>query len=88
MTTKTKFTLDSNAITTAFNHLFSYVIEARFKLLNEKGNTVINFPLYIALIIGIFLPFVTLLVLLVTLIMSLKVIIEKTDKSSMLQIKE
>lgn len=84
----TKFTFDSNAITSVFNTLFSYIIEARFKLLNENGKILINFPLYIALLVGIFLPFVTLIVLLVILTMSYKIVLEKTTKNKTLQIEE
>jgi len=86
MATKTTFTVDSTSISNAFSNLFSYITEARFKVINKKGKSIISAPLYLALILGIFMPFLTVAVILIVLVMSYQIAIEKNEESKLLHI--
>lgn len=86
MTTKTTYTVDGTAIKNTANNVFSFITDARFKVINKEGKTVVGAPLYLALILGIFLPFLTVGALIIVLVMSYTVAIEKESESKQLRI--
>lgn len=84
MATKTIFTIDGSAITNAFSNMINYVKDTRFKIMSKEEKKIADMPLFLALILGIIFPVLTVTVLIVALVLSYKLTVEKNSKSTLL----
>jgi len=86
MATKSTFTVDGAKVTNLFNTFFSYITDAKFRIISTEGKSILNMPLYLAILLGIFLPFLTVTALIIVLVMSYKIEVERKNESKELRI--
>lgn len=80
MANKTLFSIDGSKVSKLFSDAFSYLKSTRFKVVNNENKNVANMPLYLALILGIIFPVLSVTLLIVVLVLSYKISIEQENK--------
>lgn len=84
MATKKLFTIDCSSITKLFNSIFNYIKDTRLKVSNDNKKCIANIPLFLAMILGIILPVLTITAIIVILVLSYQISIEKESKSDVI----
>lgn len=86
MATKTVFTLDGSMITNACKSIVSTLKKTRIKISNKEGKSITNMPLFLAILLGIILPVLTIAAVIIVLALSYKVSIEYEKKADLILI--
>ena len=83
MKSKTIFTIDGGQIMKVMNDFVGSINLTRFVLTSKSGSEIINMSLLWVIVLAILLPFLTIIALVVGLIFSYKVSIQKEVKPNM-----
>lgn len=86
MTKKTIFSIDGSAISNLMSQLFTYLKESRFKISKRENTTTVNMPLYLALILTFIFPVITITAIIIFLVLSYKITLERETKTEQLSI--
>lgn len=86
MATKKIFSIDGSAVSNLFSNLISYLKYTRFKVVNKEGKILANIPLYLAVILGIIFPFLTVAAIVLVLALSYNISLEHERKTEQILI--
>lgn len=84
MATKKILTIDGSLLSKIFKDVLGYIKGTRLKVTNKNDKTIANIPLFLAVIVGIILPVLTITAVIVVLVLSYQITIEKETKSDLI----